>query len=256
MTEAIVFENVYYSYPDGQKALNGVSASIKEGETVCVIGPNGAGKSTLLLSLLGFLSFKGKITVHGKEVKKKNFEFIRKTIGLVFQDPDDQLFMPGVFEDVVFGPLNFFSPEEAQKKALEALEAVDLRGFEERLAHHLSFGEKKRVAIAGVLALQPSIMVLDEPTSNLDHFHRRNVINAIKNMDGTKLIATHDLDLVAEVAIRIIILKAGVVVSEGSPYKILSNESLLRSALLERPCQCKLQNLKKKESIEKGHGII
>lgn len=248
MREAIVFENVKYTYPDGQDALKGVSLKIGEGETVCLIGPNGAGKSTLLLALLGFLPFVGSISVFGMEVKKKNHAEIRKNIGLVFQDPDDQLFMPSVMEDVMFGPSNHYNQLVATKLAREALKAVDLQGFENRLAHHLSYGEKKRVAIAGVLAMKPRILALDEPTSNLDHYHRRALIKTLEEIDGTKLIATHDLDFVAQAANRVAILKDGAVLAEGDTYEMLYNDRLLASAFLEKPCDCRM-NPKSKDTF-------
>jgi cobalt/nickel transport system ATP-binding protein len=235
---AIVFENVSYTYPDGNPALRGLSFTVRQGTTTCVIGPNGAGKSTLLLALLGFLDVDGVITVNGVRVSKETARDIRARVGLVFQDPDDQLFMPSVFEDVAFGPRNFLSDDEAHRAAAEALEQVGLRGFERRLAHHLSFGEKKRVAIAGVLAMKPEIIALDEPTSNLDHLHRRRLIEILDRMSATLLIATHDLYFAAEIADDIVVIKDGQAIAQGPAVDILSDGDLLARAHLEAPCQC------------------
>lgn len=243
MKKIIELKSVSYTYPDGNNALNEINLSVNKGESLCIIGPNGAGKSTLLLSILGFIPFEGSIKINGISVKKENLKQIRKKAGIVFQDPDDQLFMPTVIEDIMFGAKNSFSDGEAKLSAREALEIVGLEGFEKRLAHHLSFGEKKRVAIAGVLAMKPSIILLDEPTSNLDHYHRRSLLNTLKKLHQTSITATHDLAYAAEIASRIIILSEGKVIAKGDTYQILSNKKLLKSVHLEPPCDCILSEL-------------
>lgn len=239
----LTVENVKFKYPDGTQALKGVSFTVNKGEKTFIIGPNGAGKSTLFLSILGFLRFEGKIEVDNTRVSPETAKEIRSKVGIVFQDPDDQIFMPSVWEDVIFGARLRFTKETAEKNAKEAMQTVGLLGFENRAAHHLSFGEKKRVAIAGVLAMRPEIILLDEPTSNLDHLHRKHLIETLKNIESTLLIATHDIKLVCELADRIIILKDGKTFAEGLPLEVLFNKKLLNDAHLEQPCECDLKKL-------------
>lgn len=236
MGEAIRVENLRYRYPDGTEALKGISFSIAEGESVAIIGPNGAGKTTLLLHLNGILSGNGKVFVFGEEITRRNLLKVRQLVGLVFQDPDDQLFMPTVVEDVAFGPLNLgLSQDEAIKRAIEALEMVGMSHAVNRSPHQLSFGERKRVAIATVLAMQPKVLVLDEPTANLDPRSRRQLLNLLKQLDVTKIVATHDLDAALSLCERAILIDEGKVVADGETLRLLSDESLMEAHGLEVP---------------------
>lgn len=236
MKEAIRVENLSYRYPNGTEALKGVSFRVAEGESVAIIGPNGAGKTTLLLHLNGILFGDGKVFVFGEEVSKRNLLKVRRLVGLVFQDPDDQLFMPTVLEDVTFGPLNLgLSQSEAIKRAVEALEMVGMTYAINRSPHQLSFGERKRVAIATVLSMLPKILVMDEPTANLDPRLRRQLFNLLKRLNGTKVIATHDLDAVLILCERVLVMDQGQIVADGETQSILSNASLMESHGLEVP---------------------
>jgi len=236
MTKIIEIDNLDYSYPDGTKALSGISLDVSEGESVGIIGPNGAGKTSLLLHLNGILDGKGSVKICGLKVENKNLPFIRSKVGLVFQDPDSQLFMPTVFDDVSFGPINMDMPKDKVLSAVEkALGEVDMLKAKEKIAHHLSFGEKKRVSIATVLSMNPAILALDEPTGNLDPKHRKKLIEFINNARLTRIIATHDLDLVLKVCSRVVILDKGRLVSQGASRDILSNKPLLEAHELELP---------------------
>lgn len=227
MTEIIQVENLSFSYPDGVTALKNINLSISRGESVGIIGPNGAGKSTLLLCLNGILRGTGRVKVNGIEIDDKNIFSIRRQVGLVFQNPDDQLFMPTVYEDVSFGPVQMDYPREMTERCVKtALAGVGMSGFEGRSSHHLSFGEKKRIALAGILAMRPEILLLDEPTNNLDPKGRRDFIELLKTMDVTKIVATHDLDMVLDLCTRVVILDKGEVVSACDTIDILSNEAL------------------------------
>lgn len=227
---------VRYSYPDKTSALAGINLSVQAGTTLGLIGPNGAGKSTLLLHLNGILKQEGSVKVCGLEVDDRNLPLIRKNVGLVFQDPDAQLFMPAVFDDVAFGPLNMQLPEHAVKETvIRALELVDMLPAIRRSSHHLSFGEKKRISIATVLSMNPKILVLDEPTSNLDPKHRRGLIELLKELPVTKIIATHDLELVIEICGRVAVLDRGALVAEGDVIPVLSDKALLEAHGLEVP---------------------
>ncbi|MDR3617797.1 MAG: ABC transporter ATP-binding protein [Paludisphaera borealis] len=255
---AVRLSGLVYHYPDGKHAINGVSFEIAAGESVALIGPNGAGKSTLLLHLNGLLpgrrgsaasnhhhgvawpSRKGRspaaVWIDGLEVDARNAVEVRRRVGLLFQDPDDQLFSTSVIEDVAFGPLNLgLGKAEARRLALECLERVDLADAAERPPHHLSFGERKRVCLAGVLACGPSILALDEPTANLDPRGRRRFIQLIAGLSCTKLIATHDLEMVLEVCPRTILLDGGAVVADGPSRQILDDAPLLEAHGLETP---------------------
>jgi len=237
---ALEIKNLEFAYPDGRKALNGVNLAVKKGETAGLIGHNGAGKSTLIMHLNGLIQGRGEIRVMGLTVEKKNLRKIRKSTGIVFQNPDDQLFMPTVFEDIAFGPLNFgFTPAEAGEKVIKVMADVGLSGYEKRLPHHLSCGEKKRVAIATVLSMEPDLIVLDEPSSNLDPKGRRGLINLLKTLDVTKIIATHDLELVRELCSKVIVMTRGKIVATGNTFEILSNEKLLLENDLEMPLSIK-----------------
>jgi len=234
--DAIVVEGLSYRYPDGTQALVNVSFRVGVGESVGIIGPNGAGKTTLLLHLNGILHGDGKVFIFGEEVNRNNLPSIRRRVGLVFQDPDDQLFMPTVIEDVAFGPLNIgCSQEEATKRAIHALRQVGMEGVAHRPPHQLSLGERKRVAIATVLAMHPDILVLDEPTSNLDPRSRRSLIALLRDLNVTKVIATHDLDCVVELCTRVIVMDGGMIVADGDVTAILSDTKLMEAHGLETP---------------------
>ncbi len=223
----IEVKNLKFRYPDGQEALL-VNLRIYENESVALLGPNGAGKSTLLLNLNGVLRGEGEIFISGLPLNDKNLREIRRLIGVVFQDPDDQLFMPTVYDDVAFGPLSFGIPlPEVKARVAEALKAVNLKGYEKRSPHHLSLGEKKRASIATVLSLDPEILVLDEPTSNLDPRGRRQLIELLNSLHHTKIIATHDLSFAWETVDKIALIYQGEIVAFAEKRKILLNENLL-----------------------------
>jgi cobalt/nickel transport system ATP-binding protein len=230
----IQIDALCFSYPDGQRALDGLSLAVREGEKVGLIGANGAGKSTLLLHLNGILPSKGCINVLGMKVEKANLKAIRQSVGLVFQNPDDQLFCPTVGDDVAFGPRQLRLPEaEVAARVRDSLAAVGLRGFEARSAFHMSFGEKKRVAIATVLSMNPKVLALDEPTSNLDPRSRKELIRLLRRLGGTQIIASHDLDLVRTLCDRAVLLSKGRNVAEGAPETILGDAGLLEAHGLE-----------------------
>lgn len=230
-------ESLAYNYPDGTQALRGISFRVTHGESVAVIGANGAGKSTLLLHLNGYLTpQKGQVRIGDFPLTKDNVSDIRKTVGMVFQDPDDQLFMPTVYDDVAFGPLNLGYPQkELDHHVNEALTRVGALELKDRPPHHLSGGEKRAVAIATVLSMNPSILVMDEPSSNLDPGARRMLINLLKTFEHTKIIATHDLDLALEVCKRIIVMHRGEVKADGSTREIFMDNTLLTQCHLEKP---------------------
>lgn len=230
-------EDLGYCYPDGTRALNGLSFRITHGESVAVVGANGAGKSTLLLHLNGYLApERGKVRIGDFPLTAQTVQDVRKTVGMVFQDPDDQLFMPTAGEDVAFGPTNLGLPaEEVEARVNESLARVGALRLKDRPPYRLSGGEKRAVAIATVLAMSPSILVLDEPTSNLDPAARRSFIELLATFRHTKILATHDLDMVLDLCPRTIVLKEGRVAADGPTAKIFSDEALLRDCRLEKP---------------------
>jgi len=236
MNVVIEIKNLNYSYPDGTKALKDVNCEVHRGEALGIVGPNGAGKSTLLLHLNGILMDRTSVKILGLDVKQANLRLVRSKVGLVFQDPDNQLFMPTVKEDVGYGPMNMgFNKEEVERRVSKALEQVDMQEAAPRLSHHLSYGEKKRVSIATVLSMDTEILVLDEPTSNLDPRHRRNLIDWLNRISVTKIIATHDLDMVLDTCCRVILLDRGRVVADGDPQEIMGNKELMEKHDLEVP---------------------
>lgn len=236
MNKIIEIRNLNFSYQDDTKALENISMDVYESETIGIIGPNGAGKSTLLLHLNGLLDGNGKVKIFDKTLSKENIALIRQKVGLVFQDPQDQLFMPTAYEDVAFGPENLGLPkEEIDRKVNFALEGVGLLDKKNHISYHLSLGEQKRLAIATVLSMSPEVLVLDEPNSNLDPASRRHLINLLKNLKVTKIIATHDMEMALDLCSRVILLDRGKIISEGEARKILSNKSLLESHGLEIP---------------------
>jgi cobalt/nickel transport system ATP-binding protein len=250
-------KSLAYHYPDGTVALRGVSFRIADGETVGLVGPNGAGKSTLLWHLNGLLpSRRGDhyhdhgagqrgwhrhndppaVWIDGLTVESANLPAIRGAVGLVFQDPDDQLFCPTVHEDVAFGPTNQgLSHDDVERRVAEALSAVDLAGLDNRLPHRLSYGERKRVCLAGVLACRPRLLVLDEPTANLDPRARRQLMRLVRQLSCAKLIASHDLEMILELCDRVILLDRGRIYADGPAKTILSDEPLLLDHGLELP---------------------
>jgi cobalt/nickel transport system ATP-binding protein len=233
--KAVEINGLSYVYPDGQCGLKEIDLTIYCGESVALIGPNGAGKSTLLLHLNGILRGNTAIRVHGLTVVDKNIREIRKKVGMVFQDPEDQLFSLNVFEDVAFGPVNMGYPEEeVDRRVREALQKVGMQGYEKRSSHHLSIGEKKRIAIATVLSLAPEILALDEPTSSLDPRGKWALIELLQKLPVTKIIASHDLDLVRCLCSRTVLLDSGKIVADGETGVILGNEALLRGHGLAR----------------------
>jgi cobalt/nickel transport system ATP-binding protein len=236
---AIEVRDLRYSYPDGAEALRGISFKVAEGECVGLIGPNGAGKSTLLLHLNGILPDRPPaapaVTVFGRPVTEDSLADIRRQVGLLFQDADDQLFCPTVYEDVAFGPQQFGNDGSVAERVAAALRQVGLGGFEKRAPHHLSGGEKRRVCLAGVLACAPRVLVLDEPTSDLDPRGKRELKALLRDIPTTKVIATHDLELVVELCSRAILLDGGTVVAEGPPGALLDDEALMLAHGLERP---------------------
>lgn len=236
MHHTLDIQDLHFSYPDGRKALRGVSLFINPSEKTALVGPNGSGKSTLLLHLNGILRGDGEVHVCGKELTDDNLRQIRASVGLVFQDPDDQLFSQSVYEDVAFGPLYMDLPkEEVVQKVRQALEAVGMAGSEARVPHHLSEGEKKRVAIATVLSMDPEVLVLDEPTAGLDPRGRRELIQLLRGLPQTMLAATHDMRMVAELFDRTVIIDEGKVVADGPTAQILAEPHLLKLHGLEAP---------------------
>ena len=233
---AVEVRNLSYIYPDGVEALSDVSFDAKENESLAIVGPNGAGKTTLLLCICRLLEAKGEIKIFSERLTKKNATELRKNLSLVFQDPDDQLFMPTVYEDVAFGLTNLgFSKDEVSEIVKKSLESVGLSGFENRMSHHLSFGEKKKVCLATALARKSRLMLFDEPTAELDPGGRREFIHLIKKINLTKIIACHDLNLVVETCPRTILLNNGKIISQGETREILSNKNLMHSHGLEVP---------------------
>ena len=228
MDKIIEIENLSFSYPDGQPALRDVSFSMRRGETVGIIGPNGSGKSTLLLHLNGILRSNSAIRVLGMMAEERNLKEIRSKVGLIFQEPDDQLFSPTVFDDIAFGPINVgYLEEEVRQRVRQALHWVGMSGYEQRSPYHLSVGEKKRIAIATVLSMSPELLVLDEPSSNLDPRGKWDLIELLRQLPMTKVIASHDLELIKALCQRTIILDEGRVVADDFTPNIMSSDTLL-----------------------------
>jgi len=230
-------KSLRHVYPDGTAALHDVSFRITHGESVAIIGANGAGKSTLLLHLNGYLvPTAGEIRIGDFPMNKSTLPEIRRTVGMVFQDPDDQLFMPTVYDDVAFGPMNLGLPgAEVAKRVKDALERVGAGHLQEKAPYHLSGGEKKRVAIATVLSMSPDILVMDEPTSGLDPFARRQLMGLLRDFHHTKIFTSHDLDMVLELCERTIILNQGEVKADGPTREIFQDEALLAQCRMEKP---------------------
>jgi len=237
MNTALEISDLTFSYPDGRQVLNSVNLQIDKGERVALLGPNGAGKTTLVMHLNGILlSNQGIVKVAGIKVDKENLFEVRKRVGLVFQDPDDQLFMTTVRDDVAFGPSNIgIQGEELNKVVDYALDQVKMKEFADRPPHHLSFGQRRRVAVATVLAMKPDILVLDEPSSNLDPASRRELAEILLNLDVTIFMVTHDLPYALEICPRAAILNNGKIVADGNTRDLLGDEELMESNRLELP---------------------
>ncbi|WP_066635045.1 ATP-binding cassette domain-containing protein [Desulfolucanica intricata] len=239
MANIIEVEELYYRYKDGTKALNGLNLIIHEGSKVALLGPNGAGKSTFLLHLNGIhLPQKGLVRVLGREVNKKNEGWVRSQVGLVFQDPDDQVFSSTVWEDVSFGPVNMgLSAKEIEDRVNTALKAVRMEEYRDKVPYHLSYGQKKRVAIAGVLAMNPRVIILDEPVAYLDPKGKdtlMEILDDLHRQGTTVMIATHDVDLAAEWAEQVIIIKNGSILAAGAP-SLLTRDDIVKTAELRYP---------------------
>jgi cobalt/nickel transport system ATP-binding protein len=216
LTPLVSIRNLHFRYPDGAVALAGVDFELHAGETVALLGANGSGKTTFLLHLNGLLQGEGHVEVTGLPVRPDTLASIRQQVGFVFQDSDDQLFMPTVFEDVLFGPLNLgLPPEEAERRARAALGAVGMPGHDEKAPYHLSAGEKKRVAIAGILAMEPALLVLDEPTTYLDPPGQAALVDLLRDLPQAKIVATHDIDFALALASRAVFFQAGRIAASG-----------------------------------------
>lgn len=226
-----------YAYPDGHQALFGVDLTVARGERVALLGPNGAGKTTLVLHLNGILSGGvGSVSVAGLPVARANLAEIRRRVGIVFQDPDDQLFMPTVREDVAFGPAaSGLRGPELEARVVTALTRVGMAEYADRPPHHLSFGQRRRVAVATVLAMEPEILVLDEPSSNLDPASRRELADILRSLDVTVLMVTHDLPYALELCPRAVVLSQGAIAADGPTQNLLGDEELMRAHRLELP---------------------
>lgn len=236
MHHTIDVNELHFSYPDGTRALKGVDLYVAPGEKVALVGPNGSGKSTLLLHLNGILRGDGEVCVCGHPVNDETLGQIRASVGLVFQDPDDQLFMHSVFEDVAFGPMYLgLQAQDIAGRVKNALHDVGMDAYSERVSHHLSAGEQKRVAIASVLSMQPEILVLDEPTAGLDPRSRRELIRLLDDLNQTMLIATHDMRMVADLLPRTVVVDGGDVVFDGGTRVLMGDTKLLESHGLEAP---------------------
>ena len=236
-TPVLDVQGVAFAYPDGRQALFGVDLHVHRGERVAVLGPNGAGKTTLVLHLNGILTAgAGTVSVSGLRMEKKNLAEIRRRVGIVFQDPDDQLFLGSVRQDVAFGPANLgLKGAELERRVMAALEQVGMVDYADRPPHHLSYGQRRRVAVATVLAMEPEILVLDEPSSNLDPASRRELADILRGLDVTVLMVTHDLPYALELCPRAVVLSDGVVVADAPTYDVLTDADLMAAHRLELP---------------------
>jgi cobalt/nickel transport system ATP-binding protein len=239
---AVRITRLNYSYPDGTRALEAIDLDVRVGERVALVGPSGAGKSTLLLHLNAVLSGSGMVRIMGQPLDGGDLLEIRRQVGLVFQDPNDQLFCPTVFEDIAFGPLNLGVPEsEIAARVEKVLHDVGLeQSMRHRSSHHLSLGERKRAALAAVLVMEPALLALDEPSSNLDPRNRRHLIEVIRSLPSSILLATHDLEMVLAICPRTIVMDRGRIWADGDTRQLLSNEKLMSDHGLEVPLSLRL----------------
>lgn len=236
MSKAIEIINFSYGYPDGTAALSDITLSIEHGRKVVLIGPNGAGKSTLLLVMAGFIKGTGKVFVDGLEINKKNLKPIRTCLGSCLENPDDQLFMPTLFDDVAFGPLNMgLEPDQVKARVAEALKTVGLAGMADKAPHHLSAGQKRAAAIATILAMRPKIITLDEPDGSLDPRHRNNLTKLLGSLSQTLIIATCNMHFAAALADRAVLIDDGRIIADGEAKKIMSDSELMTEHGLECP---------------------
>jgi cobalt/nickel transport system ATP-binding protein len=234
MPKAIEIENFTYKYPDGTAALSDITLSVEHGQKLALIGPNGAGKSTLLLVMAGFASGTGKVFVDGLEVNSKNLKKIRTRLGCCLENPDDQLFMPTLFDDVAFGPLNMgLGPEQVKVRVAEALAIVGLAQMADKAPHHLSAGQKRAAAVATILAMSPRIITLDEPDGSLDPRNRSNLMKLLHSLSQTLIIATCNMNFAAALADRAVLLDKGRIVADGEARKIMSDAELMTKHGLE-----------------------
>ena len=236
-TPVLELQSVAFAYPDGHQALFGVDLHVHRGERVAVLGPNGAGKTTLVLHLNGILlPGRGTVTVSGLPVVKENLQEIRRRVGIVFQDPDDQLFMGSVRDDVAFGPRNLgHRGADLDRRVMAALDMVGMADFVDRPPHHLSFGQRRRVAVSTVLVMEPEIVVLDEPSSNLDPASRRELADILTGLDVTLMMVTHDLPYALQLCPRAVVLSDGIVAAQGRTLDILTDDALMKAHRLELP---------------------
>jgi len=236
MPKAIEIEHFTYGYPDGTAALSDISLSVEHGQKVALIGPNGAGKSTLLLAMAGFAKGTGKVLIDGLEISRKNLKKIRTCLGSCLENPDDQLFMPTLFDDVAFGPLNMsLEPEQVKTRVADALRTVGLADMADKAPHHLSAGQKRAAAIATILAMRPKIITLDEPDGSLDPRNRNNLTKLLGNLSQTLIIATCNMAFAAALADRAVLLDKGRIVADGSAKEIMSDAELMTKHGLEVP---------------------
>ncbi len=232
----IEFKNVSFEYERGIPTLRDISFRIEKGESVGIIGANGAGKSTIMKIMLGLLPCTGEVNVAGLPVRKENLGAVRKKLGFVLQDPDNQMFMPTVLEDMIFGPMNYgLTRQEAEKKADEVLNRLGISELRNKYNHKISGGEKRMAAIATIMAMEPEAVIMDEPTVALDPYNRRLVINTIGTMDNTRVIASHDLDMILDLCSRVLLISGGRIVADGDAGSILRDRELLEANRLELP---------------------
>jgi cobalt/nickel transport system ATP-binding protein len=236
MAKAIEIKSFSYKYPDGTAALSDINLSIEEKEKVVLIGPNGAGKSTLMLAMAGFATGQGEIIIKGLKVEKKNLKKIRTIIGCCFENPDDQLFMPTLFDDVAFGPLNMgLDTEQVKMRVAQALRTVSMEAMAEKVPHHLSAGQKRAAAIATVLSMSPEIIALDEPDGSLDPRNREKLVVLLKNLPQTLIIATCSMNFAAAIGDRAVLVDKGRIIADGNAKEIMFDTKLMTEYGLERP---------------------
>jgi len=236
MQNAVELKNFSYKYPDGTDALTGISLNIEHNQKVALIGPNGAGKSTLLLTMAGFVKGSGQVFIDGLELNGRNLKKIRMLLGSCLENPDDQLFMPTLFDDIAFGPLNMgLTAEDVKKRVADALQTVGLSGMADKAPHHLSAGQKRSAAIATILSMSPKIITLDEPDGSLDPANRKKLVNLLAGLPQTLIIATCNMDFAAAIADRAVLLNGGRIIADGEAKKIMSDAGLMTEHRLEVP---------------------